>query len=28
VLNEDKKYFPELEEVYPGVETLINEEDN
>ena len=27
VLNEDKKYFPEMEEVYPGVETLVNEED-
>jgi hypothetical protein len=26
-LNEDKKYFPEMEEVYPGVETLVNEED-
>lgn len=28
VLHEDKKYFPELEEAYPGVETLIMEEDS
>ena len=27
ILHEDKKYFPELEEAYPGVETLIMEED-
>ena len=27
ILNEDKKYFPEMEEVYPGAETLVNEED-
>lgn len=27
VLHEDKKYFAEMEEVYPGVETLIMEED-
>jgi len=27
VLNEDKKYFPEMEDVYPGAETLVNEED-
>jgi len=26
-INEDKKYFPEMEEVYPGAETLVNEED-
>jgi 116 kDa U5 small nuclear ribonucleoprotein component len=27
VLHEDKKYYPDLDEVYPGVETLIQEED-
>ena len=27
VLHEDKKYFPDAEEVYPGAETLVNLED-
>ena len=27
VLYEDKKYYPEMEEIYKGVETLIEEED-
>jgi len=27
VLHEDKKYYPDAEEVYPGVEVLIQEED-
>ena len=27
VLYEDKKYYPEMEEVFPGAETMIEEED-
>lgn len=27
VLHEDKKYYPSAEEVYPGAETLVQEED-
>lgn len=27
VLNEDKNYYPEAEEIFPGVETLVMEED-
>jgi U5 small nuclear ribonucleoprotein component len=27
VLHEDKKYYPDAEEVYPGVEVLVQEED-
>ena len=27
VLHEDKKYFPDAEEVYPGAEVIIQEED-
>lgn len=27
ILYEDKKYYPDMDEVYPGVETLIEEED-
>ena len=28
VLYQDKKYYPDIEEVYPGVETVIEEEDS
>lgn len=27
MLNEDKKYFPDSQEVFPGAEILVNEED-
>ena len=27
MLNEDKNYYPEAEEIFPGVETLVMEED-
>lgn len=27
VIHEEKKYYPDAQEVYPGVETLIEEED-
>lgn len=27
VLHEDKKYYPDADEMYPGVETMIQEED-
>ena len=27
MLHEDKKYYPDADEVYPGVETMIQEED-
>lgn len=27
MLNEDKKYFQDSKEVYPGAEILVNEED-
>jgi hypothetical protein len=27
VLHEDKKYYPDAEELYPGVETLVEDED-
>lgn len=26
-MHEDKKYYPDAEEVYPGVEVLVQEED-
>lgn len=27
ILYEDKKYYPDMSEIYKGVETLIEEED-